>query len=191
MEVVDEVLCQELSDRRRSAPEANIQSARRFRGDGQCFARAGVEEVEGRATFHLEWRAGVVREHEHRVVVRRVVSPPTLPLQVRPRSALRSEHVAAHDVRPDAGNPSAREEVVGVPGSAGRAVYLAEGPRGDEPLHQAVPRVTEGRVEALALARGVAVERNGQAVDSNSRHWSSPGFRRVGAEGLEPPTCWL
>ena len=43
------------------------------------------DEVEGRAALHLERRARVVRQHEHRHVVGRVVAPPALPGVVGPR----------------------------------------------------------------------------------------------------------
>src|SRR5260221_12415153 len=45
----------------------------------------------------------MARQHEHRVVVRRVVAPPTLPFLVGPRPADRAEHVAPHDRCADAG----------------------------------------------------------------------------------------
>jgi hypothetical protein len=64
------------------------------------------DEVERRAALHDEVGARVVRQHEYRAVVHRLVAPPALPLEVRPRPAHRAEHVAAHDPRADVPKPS-------------------------------------------------------------------------------------
>src|SRR5260370_570305 len=54
----------------------------------------------------------MARQHEHRVVVRWVVAPPTLPFLVGPRSADRPEHVAPHDRGPVAGRARDHEPLV-------------------------------------------------------------------------------
>src|ERR1035438_425553 len=93
--------------------------ARGLSGNRQRSRRAGVDEVERRAALHLNRRTGIVGEYEHRVLVGRIVAPPPLPVQILPRAALRPEHVAAHNVRPDIGHPPAREGASA--GLAGRA----------------------------------------------------------------------
>src|SRR5260370_30766627 len=54
----------------------------------------------------------MARQHEHRVVVRWVVAPPTLPFLVGPRPADRAEHVAPHDRGADAGVARDHEPLV-------------------------------------------------------------------------------
>src|SRR5919107_1127948 len=59
-------------------------------------------EVERSAPLHLDRLARVMGEDEHVVVVRRVVSPPTLPLLIPPVPAAHGpEHVAAHHAGAD------------------------------------------------------------------------------------------
>src|SRR4051812_37675216 len=53
--------------------------------------------MEDGAALHLQRRARMVGQDEDRYVVRWVRSPPAIPVIVPPRSAHRSEHVAAHD----------------------------------------------------------------------------------------------
>jgi hypothetical protein len=55
------------------------------------------DEVERRASVHFDRLARVMRDHEHVVVVRRVVSPPALPLAMAPVPAADgTKHVAPH-----------------------------------------------------------------------------------------------
>src|SRR5882757_10734280 len=54
-------------------------------------------ERERRAAVHLERLPAMVGQHVHRRVIRRLGSPPSLPLEI-PLSTPGPEHVAAHDV---------------------------------------------------------------------------------------------
>ena len=51
-------------------------------GEVESLLRRSVDEVEHGAAFHLDQRARMVREHEHRRVERRVRPPPAMPLVV-------------------------------------------------------------------------------------------------------------
>src|SRR5690242_21188936 len=53
--------------------------------------------MERGLTLHFERRTLVMSQHKHVCVIGRIVSPPTLPAQIRPRAPNRAEHVAAHD----------------------------------------------------------------------------------------------
>jgi hypothetical protein len=70
------------------------------------------------------------------------------------------ELVAAHDLDADAGGPSACERFVDSAGPLIIALesHLLEGTRGEGPLHQARPGVSERRLEPLPLTRTEAVE---------------------------------
>ena len=109
-------------------------------------------------------------EHEDGGVERRFVAPPPLPLIVGPRAALRAELVAAHDLRADARSPVAREGVVGAGAPTWLALHGAEGPGADEPSHQPVPGVAEGRLQALVITGAEAVEGDGEVVHANECH---------------------
>src|SRR5207302_5403910 len=56
-----------------------------------------VDKVERRPALHRDGRTWVVGEHEHRVVIRRVVPPPATPLVAAPWPADRAENCARHD----------------------------------------------------------------------------------------------
>src|SRR5690606_622636 len=63
----------------RAARESDVLAAgsapRQLQGSLEPFR----DEGEGRAAFELERLARVMREHEHRVMERRIVAPPAVP----------------------------------------------------------------------------------------------------------------
>ena len=79
MHLVDEAGAQILLDGGGASAEANIFAV----GGGNSLLQRAVnavsDEVEGGASFHNEWLAGVVGENEDGHVVGRVVAPPTFP----------------------------------------------------------------------------------------------------------------
>jgi hypothetical protein len=81
----------------RPAADAHVAAARRRARLLQRGVDAFRDEVEFGAAFHLQGWPGVVGEHEHGHVVRRLVAPPALPALVGPGAAHRAEHVAPHD----------------------------------------------------------------------------------------------
>src|SRR5688572_6753217 len=115
------------------ASDPNVFRAGCFPGSSQGFLDPFGDEVEGRATRHLDRLARVMRQHEDRYVIRRAFAPPALPILVGPLAADRSEHVAAED--PGAEVLDAAPGVVVI--DAGRAVLPAvhglEGSRRNEP----------------------------------------------------------
>src|SRR5207237_8495113 len=92
-----------------SAAAAARRAARLF----ERGVNALGDEANFRAALHLERRARVMREHEHRRVIRRLFAPPAAPAIVGPRPAHRTEHVAPEDPRADAGKALLRHGVVG------------------------------------------------------------------------------
>ena len=93
--------------------------------------------MEDGAAFHLQRRGRMVGQDEDRHVVRWIRAPPALPLIVRPGSAHRSEHVAAHDPGAEILERACREVVV----DAGRPAispqdFPLEGAGWKEPLMQ-------------------------------------------------------
>ena len=107
-------------------------------------------------------------QNEDGIVVRGVVAPPALPLPVSPRATLRSEHVAAHDVCAEAWLPAGRQGVVRSRTPARLAVDPVKSTGRSEPLEKPATRVSEGRVESLSHTGREAVERDREAMDSNS-----------------------
>jgi 2,7-dihydroxy-5-methyl-1-naphthoate 7-O-methyltransferase len=166
--VVDEVHVKELTHHRHAASDAHVQPASGVPGEFERPTRHRVDEVEGGAARQLDRRPGVVGEHVHGGMERRFRSPPPLPLLICPLASLRPELVAAHDLGPDAGSPLPRERVVDAGASAGLAVHLMERAGSEEPAHQPVRRVPEGRLQALLSAGAVAVQRDSEVVNPDS-----------------------
>src|SRR5882672_12011217 len=94
MELVDQAGLHKLTDRRDAAPDADVLAAgcdpRLFQGRVNTVG----DEPELRAPLHPQRWSRVMRQHEHRHVVRRIVAPPSLPVVVGPWSPDGAEHVA-------------------------------------------------------------------------------------------------
>jgi hypothetical protein len=171
VDLVDETRAQVLLDRVRPAADAHVPSAGGLACPLERLVDAAGDEMERRAALHLEGRARVMGQHEHRHVVRRVLAPPALPAHVGPRPAYRPEHVPAEDPRADE-LEAARGEVVVEPR---RAALLAEHDaleraRRERPLVQVGAAHAERVFEVLARTRPVAVGRDGEALHANPCH---------------------
>ena len=84
-----------------AAPPPSRMSSPAGRGERlvECRLDAVGDEVEGRAALHLDRVVRVVREHEHRVVVRRVRRP-TSRASLRPRPAPTRPRTGPNMLRP-------------------------------------------------------------------------------------------
>src|SRR5579859_2031140 len=112
MHLVDQAGAQILPDRGDTATDPHVASS----SSGLCLRQGGVnpfgDEMKLRPARHLEYLARVMRQHEHRRVIWRLVAPPAFPVLVRPRTPNRSEHVAPEDPGADAGKSLRRDAVV-------------------------------------------------------------------------------
>src|SRR5262249_32303864 len=149
--VVDEVGGQELADGGRAAADADILASGGLARLRKGMGGAGVEEVECGAAVHLDWGPRMVGENKDRGVERWVVSPPAVPLLVRPGAMVRAELTAAHYLGTDALAPGAGEGVVDARAAARLALHGAERAGREKPLVQAGSGVPERGVLALAL----------------------------------------
>jgi hypothetical protein len=82
--IVDQAGGQELADDARAAVDADIRASGGLARLRKRLGGAGVEEVKRGAAVHLDWEPEMVGENKDRGVERRVVSPPPVPLLVRP-----------------------------------------------------------------------------------------------------------
>ena len=178
MERVDQFGGKEVADHRRAAADAHVEVASCVPGEVERRLRAGVDEVEHRAALHLDRRAGVVREHEHRRVERRVRPPPAAPLvvgpDIGPRAGLRAELAAAHDLGTEAMAMALGERVVDPRRSTGTAEHRAPEPGGEHPLVETMAGVTERRLERDAVAGPEPVQRDREVVDTDLGHGCLP-----------------
>src|SRR6476619_4797238 len=121
--------------------------------------------MEDGAAFHLQRRPRMVGQDEDRDMVRWIGAPPAFPLIVRPGSAHRSEHVAAHAPGAEIRERTCREVVVyaGHPAVSPLDVPL-EGAGWKQPLVQLFAAAAQRLITALVWAGAKAVGRHGKGV---------------------------
>src|SRR5829696_5778386 len=150
---------------------------------------SGVEavgdEVEGGPAFHLDRLVGVMGEHKHRRVVRRLGAPPAAPFLI-PLAADRPEYVPPHDVGPARSHEPALCRRVGVV----RALVA------EMPAVELAPAFAEWILAALVGPSDETVERD-RHVAGGVRHRRPPkvvcdsargGSTLVQAVNFNPPT---
>src|SRR5436190_22100305 len=101
MQVVDEAGGKEVADDGDTSADAHVLAVRCLARSLERLGGRGVDEVERGATLHLERRARVMREDEHRRVERWVGAPPALPLWVLVPTGV-TELPSTHDLGADA-----------------------------------------------------------------------------------------
>src|SRR5436189_5109650 len=170
MHLVDEPRLEILAHRGRPAADLDIEPARGLPGATERFLNSAGDEMKDGPAFHRDRFARVVRQREHRHVIRRVLAPPAAPPVVGPRPAHGAEHGSAHDIRTDAFPEALGKIVVGARRSARFAVYLAKRARADVPAVQLLATHAEWVLQSLAGAGAVPVERDREVVDAQLGH---------------------
>src|SRR6516162_3027090 len=124
VQLVDQPHPKILPNRRGAATEAYVAAACRSLRLLQSRVNTAGDEPELRAALHRDGCARMMRQHEHRRVVRGLVAPPAFPAFVRPRTANRTEHIASEDPGADAGKALLRHFVVDARLPLAGAVHL-------------------------------------------------------------------
>src|SRR5690606_36681638 len=93
-----------------------------------------------------------------------MVSPPSLPVFVRPGSAKRSEHVHAHDPRADIRGHARGVFIIGSRGAVLPAMHSLERPRRDKPVVQFFSADTQRVLHSLVRARAETIVRYRRAA---------------------------
>src|SRR3954466_12869071 len=127
------------------------------------------DEVERGASLHHLRLPRMMREHEGRHVIGRLVAPPALPAVIRPRAANGSEHVPPQNPRPDVVEATLGELVVDALLAFTHSLHRAPDVRADEPFHDVEAIDAEWILEILARTGAVAVEGNAE-VSAKSGH---------------------
>src|SRR3989441_10737091 len=166
---------------------APARAARGLPGATERFLNSAGDEMKDGPAFHRDRFARVVRQHEHRHVIRRVLAPPAAPPVVGPRPAHGAEHVSAHDIRTDAFPEALGKIVVGTRRPARLPVYLAKRARADVPAVQLLTTHAEWMLQSLAGAGAVPVERDREVVDAQFGHGILRWFhtRRMGRPEID------
>src|SRR5690348_13543712 len=187
--VVDQAGGQEFADGGRAAADAEIPARGGLARLRKRLGGAGVEEVKRGTAVHLDGGPGMVGEDKDRGAERRVVSPPAVPLLVRPGAVVRAELAPAHDLGADARSPGAGENVVDAGAAAGLALHGAEGMSREEPLVQPGSRMPKRGIQALPRAGAEPIQRHREVVHPDLRHDDllTSSFTATGAGCRGPP----
>ncbi len=118
-------------------------------------------------------------EHIHRGMEGRVLSPPALPVLVDPRTVLGAELTPAHDLGANVVAPGAGEDAVDAVCAAAVVIHRTEHSGREEPFVELRPGVPERRLQTLTFAGAIAVERDCEVVDADTRHADLLADRRV------------
>src|SRR6266446_5714381 len=86
-----------------AATEAHVTAARSSVRLLQSVVNAPGDKTKLRSSRHPERRPLVMRQHEDRGVIRRLVAPPALPAVVQPWASDRTEHIASENPGTDSG----------------------------------------------------------------------------------------
>src|SRR5258706_14374190 len=112
MQLVNQGGAQILSYSGYAAAEADVAAARSSGRLLQSVVNAPGDKAKLRSSRHPERRPLVMRQHEDRRVIRRLVAPPALPAVVRPRASDRTEHVAPKNPGHDSGEALVPQSVI-------------------------------------------------------------------------------
>src|SRR5664279_5440146 len=99
-------------------------------------------------------------QHEDRRVIGRIVTPPALPVLVRPCPPVGIEHVATQNPRADIANAARGKFFIDTGGAATVAVHLLESPGGKEPFMQLHAAFADGILQTLVWAGSEAIYGN-------------------------------
>src|SRR5256712_4097401 len=170
MHLVDEPRLEIRAHRGGASAVLDIEVARGCPGATRRFLNPAGDEMKDAPAFHRDRFARVVRQHEHRHVIRRVLAPPAAPLVVGPRPAHGAEHVSAHDIRTDAFPEALGKIVVGTRRPARLPVHLAKPARAEVPAVQVLTSDAEWVLAILPRTGAVPVERDREVVDAQFGH---------------------
>src|SRR3989442_9844767 len=98
MHLVDEARLEILAHRGHPAADLDIAAARGLPGATERFLNSAGDEMKDGPAFHRDRFARVMRQHEHRHVIRRVFAPPPPPPRVGPKPPPAGAHVSAPDI---------------------------------------------------------------------------------------------
>src|SRR5579885_2304372 len=170
MHFVDQALRQILPDRRYSAADPDVLSARSLARALQRRLDAVRDEIECGAVGHDERRAGVVRQNEYRGVIRRLFTPPSLPLIVGPDAADWAEHIAAKNPGADVLKSALRKLVVDIGRAALATLHRLKRARGKEPLKHRIAPDAERIFEVLIGTGAIAVKGDTETLNAEFGH---------------------
>lgn len=166
-----------------TAADLNVLCACRFARPLQRIFDAVRDEMKRRSAQHLDRRSWIMRQYESRRMIRRIVTPPALPLIVRPFPTNGSEHVATEDEGTETFHCAPGEPVIKASFTVLFSQHLAKSSRREKPLKELLATQTKRMIQTLSGSRSEAIKRDTEpghfyfshcfsirAVTSASRH---------------------
>src|SRR5438477_2335716 len=135
MQLINQGSAQILPNSGYAATDADVAAARCSGRLLQSGVNAFGDKAKLRTSRHPKRIQRVMRQHEDRRVIRRLVAPPALPAVVRPRASDRTEHVAPKNPGADSGKTLLRDPVIDSRFAVVMAVHPPPYAQGEEPLH--------------------------------------------------------
>lgn len=170
MQLVDDPGLKILPHRGDTAANLHVPVPGRRPGPFQRDFNPVRDEVEDRAALHHQRVPRMMREHEGRGVIGRIVAPPALPCLVGPVAADRAEHVAAQDEGAEAVHRPGGVVVVDTLRAAVLAQHPMEHPGAEHPGVQCLAALPERVFAALVGPRAIAVDRKRKPRDDHPAH---------------------
>src|SRR2546429_879581 len=137
--LVDEPRREILSHRGGASAELDIEVARGLPGATKRFLNSAGDEMKDGPAFHRDRFARVVRQHEHRHVIRRGLAPPPPPPGVGPKPPPRAAQILAPDISPQALPPAPCQKVLRAPRPPPFFPFLVESPPAHVPTPPLLP----------------------------------------------------
>jgi hypothetical protein len=122
VQFINEALTKILLDCVRAAADPHVHSGSGLACTVERLANTSCYEVERRVAFHLDGGTSMMGQDEDWNVIRWIVSPPALPVCVRPVPTNGSEHVPSKNPGPNILKAAGGEIIV----NPGRTAVLAE-----------------------------------------------------------------
>jgi hypothetical protein len=158
---IDQAGLQVLLRSARAARQRYVLPARRAPGLIQRTLDPVGHEHKARAALHDQGVARVMRQHEHRVMKRRISTPPAVPgIRLSPRARTATEHIAAHDGRANVGKFFLHHRRALVHHAAIHAMWTPPSLQREYPLVQLLAANAEWLLQTLVRTGDKPVQRH-------------------------------
>ena len=192
VQLVNQAGANVLLDRSDTTTQSNIFAIGGINGARKSAFNPIGDEMECRATGHSDRLARVMSQNEDSGMIRWSITPPALPVQIRPGSANRPEHVTTKNPSTHVTETASSKVIINTRRAATFPVHVLKGFGMEGPFVQSEPSNAKRILEVLIRSRTESVNRYGKTLYAQLGHFSSfarcvAGFRYgklCGARGI-------
>ena len=157
--LINQPRLQVLPNRRNASTESDIQPTGRLCRPSQRSLNPIGNKMEDSAAFHRDGLARILRQNEHRNMIRRTIAPPSLPALVQPRPTHRPKHIPSKNPRTQAGKPARRKSIIYARSAVAlSSMHPLKSPRRKNPLMHRHPAHTHGISQVLIRPRTISID---------------------------------